>query len=199
MSILWTPAVEVESVNGTREISLYTRHLMNRNLFLTGEINADMANSFVAQLIYLEETPDEPVNIYINSPGGEINAGLMIYDAIQGSRLEINMICTGLAASMAAVLLAGGQHGSRYILRHSKVMIHEPLLANGVGGSATSIRKISESIIETREMINEILAKHTGKTVEEINDATSFDNYVRAEEAIAFGLCDRITDSVKID
>lgn len=199
MSILWTPAVEVESVNGTREISLYTRHLMNRNLFLTGEINADMANSFVAQLLYLEETPDEPVNIYINSPGGEINAGLMIYDAIQGSRLEINMICTGLAASMAAVLLAGGQHGSRYILRHSKVMIHEPLLANGVGGSATSIRKISESIIETREMINEILAKHTGKTVEEINDATSFDNYMRAEEAIAFGLCDRITDSVKID
>lgn len=199
MSILWTPAVEVESVNGTREISLYTRHLMNRNLFLTGEINADMANSFVAQLLYLEETPDEPVNIYINSPGGEINAGLMIYDAIQGSRLEINMICTGLAASMAAVLLAGGQHGSRYILRHSKVMIHEPLLANGVGGSATSIRKISESIIETREMINEILAKHTGKTVEEINEATSFDNYMRAEEAIAFGLCDRITDSVKID
>ena len=199
MSILWTPAVEVESVNGTREISLYTRHLMNRNLFLTGEINADMANSFVAQLLYLEETPDEPVNIYINSPGGEINAGLMIYDAIQGSRLEINMICTGLAASMAAVLLAGGQHGSRYILRHSKVMIHEPLLANGVGGSATSIRKISESIIETREMINEILAKHTGKTVEQINEATSFDNYMRAEEAIAFGLCDRITDSVKID
>ena len=199
MSILWTPAVEVESVNGTREISLYTRHLMNRNLFLTGEINADMANSFVAQLLYLEETPDEPVNIYINSPGGEVNAGLMIYDAIQGSRLEINMICTGLAASMAAVLLAGGQHGSRYILRHSKVMIHEPLLANGVGGSATSIRKISESIIETREMINEILAKHTGKTVEEINEATSFDNYMRAEEAIAFGLCDRITDSVKID
>ena len=199
MSILWTPAVEVESVNGTREISLYTRHLMNRNLFLTGEINADMANSFVAQLLYLEETPDEPVNIYINSPGGEINAGLMIYDAIQGSRLEINMICTGLAASMAAVLLAGGQHGSRYILRHSKVMIHEPLLANGVGGSATSIRKISESIIETREMINEILAKHTGKTVEEINEATSFDNYMSAEEAIAFGLCDRITDSVESD
>ena len=199
MSILWTPAVEVESVNGTREISLYTRHLMNRNLFLTGEINADMANSFVAQLLYLEETPDEPVTLYIDSPGGEINARLMIYDAIQGSRLEINMICTGLAASMAAVLLAGGQHGSRYILRHSKVMIHEPLLANGVGGSATSIRKLSESIIETREMINEILAKHTGKTVEEINEATSFDNYMRAEEAIAFGLCDRITDSVKID
>lgn len=198
MSNLWIPTIEVESANGTREVSLYTRHLMNRNLFLNGEINADMANFFVAQLLYLEETPDDPVNIYINSPGGEVNAGLMIYDAIQGSRLEINMICTGLAASMAAVILAGGQHGSRYILRHSKVMIHEPLLANGVGGSATSIRKISESIIETRELVNGILAEHTGKTLEEINEATSFDNYMSAEEAIAFGLCDRITDSVKI-
>lgn len=198
MSNLWIPTIEVESANGTREVSLYTRHLMNRNLFLNGEINADMANFFVAQLLYLEETPDDPVNIYINSPGGEVNAGLMIYDAIQGSRLEINMICTGLAASMAAVILAGGQHGSRYILRHSKVMIHEPLLANGVGGSATSIRKISESIIETRELVNGILAEHSGKTLEEINEATSFDNYMSAEEAIAFGLCDRITDSVKI-
>ena len=198
MSNLWIPTIEVESANGTREVSLYTRHLMNRNLFLNGEINADMANFFVAQLLYLEETPDDPVNIYINSPGGEVNAGLMIYDAIRGSRLEINMICTGLAASMAAVLLAGGQHGSRYILRHSKVMIHEPLLANGVGGSATSIRKISESIIETRELVNGILAEHSGKTLEEINEATSFDNYMSAEEAIAFGLCDRITDSVKI-
>ena len=198
MSNLWIPTIEVESANGTREVSLYTRHLMNRNLFLNGEINADMSNFFVAQLLYLEETPDDPVNIYINSPGGEVNAGLMIYDAIQGSRLEINMICTGLAASMAAVILAGGQHGSRYILRHSKVMIHEPLLANGVGGSATSIRKISESIIETRELVNGILAEHSGKTLEEINEATSFDNYMSAEEAIAFGLCDRITDSVKI-
>lgn len=198
MSHIWIPTIEVEGVNGTREVSLYTRHLTNRNIFLNGEINADMANFFLTQLLYLEETPDEPVNIYINSPGGEVNAGLMIYDAIQGSKLEINMICTGLAASMAAVLLAGGQRGSRYILRHSKVMIHEPLLANGVGGSATSIRKISESIIETRELVNGILAKHTGKTVEEINEATSFDNYMSAEEAIAFGLCDRITDSVKI-
>ena len=198
MSHIWIPTIEVEGVNGTREVSLYTRHLTNRNIFLNGEINADMANFFVTQLLYLEETPDEPVNIYINSPGGEVNAGLMIYDAIQGSKLEINMICTGLAASMAAVLLAGGQRGSRYILRHSKVMIHEPLLANGVGGSATSIRKISESIIETRELVNGILAKPTGKTVEEINEATSFDNYMSAEEAIAFGLCDRIPDSVKI-
>ena len=198
MSHIWIPSIEVEGVNGIREVSLYTRHLTNRNIFLNGEINADMANFFVSQLLYLEETPDEPVNIYINSPGGEVNAGLMIYDAIQGSELEINMICTGLAASMAAVLLAGGQRGSRYILRHSKVMIHEPLLANGVGGSATSIRKISESIIETRELVNGILAKHTGKTFEEINEATSFDNYMSAEEAIAFGLCDRITDSVKI-
>ena len=149
MSNLWTPSIEVESVNGTREVSLTTRHLMNRNVFLQGTIDSDMANQFLSQLLYLEQESEEPVTIYINSPGGEVNAGLVIYDAIQGSNLEINMICTGMAASMAAILLAGGQKGNRYILEHSKVMIHEPLLANGVGGSATSIKNISESILIT--------------------------------------------------
>ena len=199
MSHIWIPTIEVEGVNGTREVSLYTRHLTNRNIFLNGEINADMANFFVSQLLYLEETPDEPVNIYINSPGGEVNAGLMIYDAIQGSKLEINMICTGLAASMAAVILAGGQHGSRYILRHSKVMIHEPLISGGVGGSATSIHNISESILKTREICNGILAEHTGKTLEEINQATSYDHYMTSDEAIEFGICDAITDTIRIN
>ena len=176
MSNLWTPSIEVESVNGTREVSLTTRHLMNRNVFLQGTIDSDMANQFLSQLLYLEQESEEPVTIYINSPGGEVNAGLVIYDAIQGSNLEINMICTGMAASMAAILLAGGQKGNRYILEHSKVMIHEPLLANGVGGSATSIKNISESILETRKIVNGILAEHTGKSIEEINEATSFDN-----------------------
>jgi len=198
MSILWNPMIEVESAHGTREVSLNTRHLMNRNLFLTGEINADSANAFLSQLLYLESESTEPITIYINSPGGEVNAGLMIYDAIQGSDLEINMICTGLAASMAAVLLAGGQKGHRYILEHSKVMIHEPLIAHGVGGSATSIKNISESILETREIVNGILAKHTGKELEEINQATTFDNFMNAKEAIEFGLCDEITSKIKV-
>ncbi len=198
MSNLWTPSIEVESVNGTREVSLTTRHLMNRNVFLQGTIDSDMANQFLSQLLYLEQESEEPVTIYINSPGGEVNAGLVIYDAIQGSNLEINMICTGMAASMAAILLAGGQKGNRYILEHSKVMIHEPLLANGVGGSATSIKNISESILETRKIVNGILAEHTGKSIEEINEATSFDNYMNAKEAIEFGICDAITKQIKV-
>ena len=198
MSNLWTLSIEVESVNGTREVSLTTRHLMNRNVFLQGTIDSDMANQFLSQLLYLEQELEEPVTIYINSPGGEVNAGLVIYDAIQGSNLEINMICTGMAASMAAILLAGGQKGNRYILEHSKVMIHEPLLANGVGGSATSIKNISESILETRKIVNGILAEHTGKSIEEINEATSFDNYMNAKEAIEFGICDAITKQIKV-
>lgn len=194
----WIPSVEVESARGTREVSLATRHLMNRNVFLAGVIDGEMANNFLSQFIYLEQESDEPVRIYINSPGGEVNAGLMIYDTIQGSRLPINMVCTGMAASMAAILLAGGQKGRRYILKHSKIMIHEPLIASGVGGSATSIKNISDSILETREIVNGILAEHTGKSLEEINKATNFDNYMNAEEAIAFGICDEITANVRL-
>lgn len=194
----WIPSVEVESSYGTREVSLATRHLMNRNIFLTGSIDGEMADSFLAQFLYLEQESDDPITIYINSPGGEVNAGLMIYDIIQGSRLPINMVCTGMAASMAALLLAGGQKGRRYILGHSKIMIHEPLISNGVGGSATSIKNISESILETREIVNGILAEHTGKSMEEINEATSFDNYMNAEEAIKFGICDEITTNVRL-
>ena len=194
----WIPSVEVESAHGTREVPLTTRHLMNRIIFLTGGIDGEMADNFMSQFIYLEQESDEPITIYINSPGGEVNAGLMIYDTIRGSRLPINMVCTGMAASMAAILLAGGQKGHRYILKHSKVMIHEPLISNGVGGTATSIKNISDSILETREIINGILAEHTGKSMKEINEATNFDNYMNAEEAVEFGICDKITASVRL-
>ena len=194
----WSPSIEVESAHGVREVSLSTRHLMDRIIFLSGEINDDMANAFLSELLYLEHSSKEPVTIYINSHGGEVNAGLMIYDAIQGSKLKINMVCTGLAASMAAILLSGGQHGRRFILKHSKVMIHEPLLSGGVGGSATSIKNISESILETKEIVNGILAEHTGKTVEDVDEATKYDHYMNAEEAIEFGICDKIIESVSI-
>ena len=143
--------------------------------------------------MYLEQESSEPVTIYINSPGGQVNAGMVIYDAVQGSRIPINMLCTGMAASMAAVILAGGQPGRRYILKHSKVMIHEPLISQGVGGSATSIQNISESILETKHMVNEILAWHTGRKVDEINKATAYDNYMNAAEAVDFGICDQIS------
>lgn len=196
MSNVWNPMIEVESAHGTREVSLNTRHLMSRRIFLTGTIDAEMANAFLSQLLYLEQESKAPITIYVNSLGGEVDAGLMIYDAIQGSDLQINMICTGIAASMVAIIFASGQKGRRYILKHSKVMIHEPLIANGVGGSATSIKNISESVLETREIINGILAEHTGKSIEEINGATSFDNFMNAYEAIKFGMCDAIIKKI---
>ena len=192
----YDPSIEVESASGIREVSLSTRHLMNRRLFINGEINEESANDFLSEFLYLEQESSEPVTIYVNSPGGEINAGLMIYDIIQESNLEINMVCTGMAASMAALLVAGGQKGRRFILPHSKMMIHEPLIGGGVGGSATSLKNISESILKTREITNGILAKHTGKSIEEIDNATSFDNYMDAKQAIDFGLCDKKTSSI---
>lgn len=192
----WSPCVEIESHNGTRELSIYTRHLTNRRIFLNGEIIADTANDIVAQLLYLQEDSEDPIFFYINSNGGEINAGLYIYDVLQSLTVPVYMYCTGMAASMAALLLAGGQPGRRFILPHSKTMIHEPLLTGGVGGSATSIRNISDSIQETRKIVNGILAKHTGKTLREVNKATSFDNYMNAQKTVEFGICDKIVTSL---
>ena len=196
MANVWFPSIELESDHGSREVALNTIHLMHRHIFLTGLIDSEMANTFISQLLYLEQEPSSPITIYINSPGGEINSGLLIYDTIQGSGLEINTVCFGMAASMAALLLASGSKGRRYIFKHSKVMIHEPIIDNRVGGSATSIKNISESILETREILNNILARHTGKSIEQINEATSFDNFMNSEEAISFGICDVITEKL---
>lgn len=187
----WVPSVIEETCNGSNTINVQTKHFTNRKLFLTGEVTDEMAIDFVSTFKYLAES-DEPVDIYINSPGGSVNAGLVIYDLIQEAPFEVNLYCIGMAASMGAVILTGGKKGHRFILPHSKVMIHEPLISGGVGGSATSIKKTSDSILETKAIINGILMKHTGKTEEEINEATSFDNFMNAEEAIEFGLCDAI-------
>ena len=192
MERIWIPSVEVETNAGVREVALATKHFTNRKIFLTGEINAESVNRWVSQLMYLCDSSDEEINLYINSGGGEVNAGLVLYDVIQRMKVPVNMYCMGMAASMAAVILAGGQKGRRYILPHSKTMIHEPLIRDGVGGSATSIRNLSESILETRELLNTLLAKHTGKTMKEINKATSHDHYMNAQESIAFGICDEI-------
>ena len=187
----WIPSIELESARGIREVSLKTHHLMNRKIFLQGEINAEAAGIFLEQMMYLEETPGE-VDLIINSPGGEVTPGLMIYDILSAAKVPVNMICTGFAASMAAIILASGQKGHRFILPHSKVMIHEPLIAGGIGGAASSIRNLSDSILATRDITNGILAKHTGKTLEEINSATAYDNYMNAGQAVAFGICDRV-------
>lgn len=193
----WMPSIESESVNGKREVCLRTRHFTNRIIFLEGTIDLDLANDFLSQMLYLEES-DEPVTLYINSPGGSVTAGLMIYDCIQGSRLPIDIVCAGMAASMAAVILAGGKKGRRFILPHSKVVIHEPWVSDGLGGSATSIKSISDSILETREVVNGLLAKHTGRSIKTIHKATSFDNMMDAQAAVKFGIVDAITTSIRI-
>ena len=182
-----------ESAGGRSEMTLDARELSNRTIFLKDEVNDEMANDFVSKMMYLMES-DEPINIIINSPGGAVDAGLVIYDMIQSceGKIPINIYCMGKAMSMGAVILAGGQKGRRFILPHSRCMIHEPLIRGGAGGSATSIKKTADKILETKAITNGLLAKHTGKSIEEIDEATSFDNFMNAEEAVKFGLCDEI-------
>ena len=192
----WTPVITTEGYYGTNTIDLEAKHLTNGKIFLNGEITAETANNFVKAFLYLKEQ-GQPVTIYINTPGGSVEAGLVIYDLIQGaSDMEIHMVCTGSACSMGAIILAGGQKGRRHILKHSKVMIHEPLISNGFGGSATSIQSISESIMDTKKILNEILAKHTGKSKKEIDKVTMHDHFMNAEESIVFGICDDIVDGI---
>lgn len=195
-NMMYQPAVERESVNGIQEVSLYTNAFSNRKLFLFGPIDEKTVYSFTAQMLYLMEDEQSPIDIYINSPGGEVNSGLAIYDLIQSCKAPINMYCIGMAASMGALIFAGGKKGHRFMLPHSKVMIHEPLIPNGVGGSASSIKSTADSILQARELLNGILAKHTGKTLEEINKATDHDNFMTANEAIEFGLCDKVATRI---
>lgn len=190
------PGIEKETVNGIREISLFTNAFTNRKIFIFGDIEAKTVYSFTAQMLYLMEESTNPIDIYINSPGGEVDAGLAIYDIIQSCESPINMYCVGIAASMGALLFASGQKGRRFILPHSRVMIHEPLITGGLGGSASTIKSTADSIIQTRNLINGILSKHTGKNIAEINKATDHDNYMSATKAIEFGLCDRIVEKL---
>ncbi len=190
------PMLEKESTNGIQQISLITEAFTNRRVFLFGEIDEGLVYSFMMQMLNLMEDEQSEINIYINSPGGEVNAGLAIYDLIQSCKAPINMYCIGMAASMGAVIFAGGQKGRRYILPHSKVMIHEPLIPNGVGGSASSIKSTADSILQTRELLNGILAQHSGRSHEEIDKATDHDNFMTAQEAIEFGLCDEVVTGI---
>ncbi len=194
--MLVQPAVERESVNGIQEISLFTNAFTNRKLFLFGTIDEQMVYTFTAQMLYLMEDEQSPIDIYINSPGGEVNSGLAIYDLIQSCAAPINMYCIGMAASMGALILAGGQKGRRYILPHSQVMIHEPLIPGGVGGSASSIKSTADSILKTRELLNGIMAKHTGKSIKQMDRATDHDNYMSADQAVRFGLCDEVVNRI---
>ncbi len=190
------PQIERESAAGVQQVSLVTDAFSNRRLFLFGEINEALVYSFTMQMLYLMEDTQSEINIYIDSPGGEVNSGLAIYDLIQYCKAPINMYCVGLAASMGAIVFAGGQKGRRFMLPHSKVMIHEPMIAGGLEGSASTIRSTAMKILQMRQLLNSILAKHSGKTTQEIDRATEHDNFMSAEEAIAFGLCDAVADRI---
>ena len=188
------PIIETEGYQGSKEIRLDARFLKEKRLFLFGEINPDSAVELIQKLIFLENDPSaERIKLYINSPGGEITSGLLIYDVLQAMTKEVDLYCLGMAASMAAVILASGKKGHRHILPHSRTMIHEPLIGSSIRGSATSIQHLSESIMDTKRLVNELLARHAGKTQEEIDLATSYDNYMNAEESVIFGICDDIS------
>ena len=189
------PSYVYKGARGNTVIPLDSELLSERIILIDNTITSQTSVDFYKSMRFLAKT-DEPIKVVICSGGGEVISGQAIYDLMQGVKNEVHTYCIGRAASMAAVLLAAGTKGHRYILPHSEVMIHEVLIGGGVGGSATSISKISESINKTRDVMNGILAKHTGKTIEEINEATSFDNYMTAQQAVEFGICDKITDNV---
>ena len=187
--------IQVKTSGGIVQIPIETRLLAERKIFIQGEINNDSAVDFIRQLMVLcREDSEAPVDILINSHGGEIKSGLLMYDMIQSCRTPLRMFCIGSAYSMAGLLFASGRKGFRYMFEHSELMLHEPLLVNHVGGSASSIRSVSESLMDTRRKINRILALHTSRTEEEIEKATAFDHYFSPEEAIEFGLADSIAD-----
>lgn len=194
---LRTPGVPYEDSNGLRIIGIYDQKLMQREVCVYGEIDNRLANNFTAELKYLCGQSSDPITLYVNSPGGSVDAGLVMYDTLKAAErkgVSVEIYVTGMAASMAAVVAAGGPKGHRHILPHSRFMIHEPLISGGFGGSATQVKTTAESILETKATINGLLAADTGKTIEEINEATDHDNFMTAEEAVAFGLCDDIRD-----
>ena len=187
------PMVVEQTARGERAYDIYSRLLKERVIFIVGPIEDHMANLVVAQLLFLEsENPDKDIALYINSPGGIVTSGLAIYDTMQFVKPDVTTICVGQAASMGAVLLAGGAKGKRYSLPHSRVMIHQPL--GGFQGQATDIEIHTREILETRERLNRILANHTGQTLDRIKEDTDRDNFMSAEAAKAYGLIDHVLD-----
>lgn len=177
---------------GRSEIGLRAALLGMRKLTIHGEISMELAQDFVdALLCMMDVDMHQPIQVFINSEGGNIDAGMLIYDAIQSCPAPVKIYCTGYAYSMAAVLLASGQHG-RYILPHSRVMIHEPAIGAGIGCNSQSLQTISDALLKTKHGMEVLLAKHTGKTPEEIAEATHEDHYFTADEAVAFGLVDEV-------
>ena len=187
------PMVVEQTARGERAYDIYSRLLKDRVVFIVGGIDDHVANLVVAQLLFLEsENPDKDVHLYINSPGGIVTAGLSIYDTMQFIKPDVSTICVGQAASMGSLLLAGGTKGKRYCLPHSRIMIHQP--SGGFQGQASDIDIHAREVLKLRERLNEIMAKHTGQTVERIERDSDRDNFMDAQAAIEYGLIDTVLD-----
>ncbi len=185
------PYVIEQTSRGERSYDIYSRLLKDRIIFLADEVNDTTASVIVAQLLFLAaEDPDKDIHFYINSPGGSISAGLAIYDTMQYIKPDVSTICVGMAASMGSFLLAGGQKGKRFALPNSEIMIHQPL--GGARGQASDIQIHAEHILKTKKKMNEMLAEMTGKPVEQIAKDTDRDNFLSAQEAMEYGLIDKI-------
>ena len=185
------PMVIEQSGRGERAYDIYSRLLRERVIFLVGPVNDGTANLIVAQLLFLEsENPDKDISLYINSPGGSVSAGLAIYDTMQFIKPDVSTLCTGLAASMGAFLLAAGAKGKRFALPNSRIMIHQP--SGGAQGQATDIEIQAREILYLRERLNGLLAKHTGNAIETIAKDTERDNFMSAEDALKYGLVDNV-------
>ena len=192
------PMVVEQTSRGERAYDIYSRLLKERVIFLVGPVDDHTANVIVAQMLYLEsENPDKDINLYINSPGGSVSAGLAIYDTMQFIKPDVSTMCIGQAASMGAMLLAAGASGKRYCLPHSRVMIHQPL--GGYQGQATDIEIHTREILKIRSQLNELLAFHTGQSIETIATDTERDNFMSPEQAKEYGLIDQLIDRRKDD
>ena len=190
------PMVVEQSARGERAFDIYSRLLKERVIFLVGPVDDAVANVIVAQFLFLEsENPDKDINLYINSPGGSVSAGLAIYDTLRFIKPDVSTTCIGQAASMGASLLAGGTSGKRFCLPHSRIMIHQPL--GGYSGQASDIDIHAKEILKARDKLNKILAKHTGKTLKSIEKDTDRDRFMSADEAKEYGIIDQVLNERK--
>ena len=187
------PYVIEQTSRGERSYDIYSRLLKDRIIFLSDEVNDVTASLIVAQMLFLEsEDPNKDINFYINSPGGSVTAGFAIYDTMKYIKCDVSTICVGLAASMGAFLLAGGTKGKRMALPNAEIMIHQP--SGGARGQATEIQLVAENILKTKKKLNEMLAANTGKPIDVIEKDTDRDNYMSAEEALEYGLIDKVIE-----
>ena len=190
------PTVIEQSGRGERAFDIYSRLLKERIIFLVGPMDDHTANLVVAQLLFLEsENPDKDIYFYINSPGGSVTAGMSIYDTMKFIKPDVQTLCLGQAASMGAFLLSAGTKGKRFALPNSRIMIHQPLISGGLGGQASDIEIHARELLKLKEKLNKILADHTGKSIEEVARDTDRDNFMSAQEAMAYGLIDKVITS----